>query len=79
MSQQAERRYLTVMFCDLVGSTKLSTSLDPEELRELLRVPRHLCDERKLFFADLQNDSRPHTSAFASLKSRMFPFSSSNI
>src|SRR5215510_8492511 len=30
----AERRQVTVMFCDLVGSTALSTQLDPEELRE---------------------------------------------
>jgi class 3 adenylate cyclase len=29
----AERRQLTVMFCDLVGSTVLSTRLDPEDLR----------------------------------------------
>jgi class 3 adenylate cyclase len=33
----AERRQLTVMFCDLVGSTALSTRHDPEDLRELLR------------------------------------------
>src|SRR5262245_43990941 len=33
---QAERRQLTVMFCDLVGSTQLSTRLDPEELLEVL-------------------------------------------
>ena len=32
----AERRQLTVMFCDIVGSTALSTQLDPEDLRELL-------------------------------------------
>ena len=32
----AERRQLTVMFCDLVGSTALSARLDPEDLRELL-------------------------------------------
>ena len=32
----AERRQLTVMFCDLVGSTALSTHLDPEDLRELI-------------------------------------------
>jgi class 3 adenylate cyclase len=32
----AERRQLTVMFCDLAGSTALSTRLDPEDLRELL-------------------------------------------
>ena len=32
----AERRQMTVLFCDVVGSTPLSTQLDPEELRELL-------------------------------------------
>ncbi|HET7488471.1 MAG TPA: adenylate/guanylate cyclase domain-containing protein [Acidimicrobiales bacterium] len=33
----AERRHLSVMFCDLAGSTPLSARLDPEELREVLR------------------------------------------
>ena len=33
----AERRQLTVLFCDLVGSTELSSRHDPEDLRELLR------------------------------------------
>jgi len=32
----AERRQLTVMFCDLVGSTELSMRLDPEDLREVI-------------------------------------------
>ena len=32
----AERRQLTVMFCDLAGSTALSSRLDPEDLREVL-------------------------------------------
>jgi class 3 adenylate cyclase len=32
----AERRQLTVMFCDLVGSTALSARLDPEDLREII-------------------------------------------
>jgi class 3 adenylate cyclase len=32
----AERRQLTVMFCDLVGSTALASRLDPEDLREVL-------------------------------------------
>ena len=36
-SPGAERRQLTVMFCDLVGSTALSQKLDPEALRELMR------------------------------------------
>jgi class 3 adenylate cyclase len=35
-SSGAERRQLTVMFCDLVGSTALSARLDPEELREVI-------------------------------------------
>ena len=32
----AERRQLTVMFCDLVGSTALSSRLDPEDIREVI-------------------------------------------
>jgi len=32
----AERRQLTVMFCDLVGSTPLSTRFDPEDLRDIV-------------------------------------------
>src|SRR5215467_10899921 len=34
----AERRQLTVMFCDLVGSTDLSGRLDPEDLREVVQA-----------------------------------------
>src|SRR5947209_9303537 len=34
----AERRQLTVMFCDLVGSTALSARFDPEELRKEIRA-----------------------------------------
>jgi len=33
---RAERRHLTVMFADLVGSTALSVRLDPEDMREIL-------------------------------------------
>jgi class 3 adenylate cyclase/tetratricopeptide (TPR) repeat protein len=43
--QAGERRQLTVMFCDLVGSTALSEKLDPEELRSLLHAYRTLCGE----------------------------------
>src|SRR5712692_11445026 len=39
----AERRQLTVMFCDLVGSTALSAQLDPEELREVVRAYQATC------------------------------------
>jgi class 3 adenylate cyclase/tetratricopeptide (TPR) repeat protein len=35
-AQAAERRQLTVVFCDLVGSTELSARLDPEDLREVI-------------------------------------------
>jgi class 3 adenylate cyclase len=35
-----ERRHLTVLFCDLVGSTALSTRLDPEELHEIIEAYR---------------------------------------
>src|SRR6478672_5864475 len=34
----AERRQLTVLFCDLVDSTALSVRLDPEDLREVMRA-----------------------------------------
>jgi predicted ATPase/class 3 adenylate cyclase len=36
VGMEAERRQLTVMFCDLVGSTELSARLDPEDLREVI-------------------------------------------
>jgi class 3 adenylate cyclase len=36
VASTAERRQLTVMFCDLVGSTELSAQLDPEDLREVI-------------------------------------------
>src|SRR5215831_11006448 len=41
----AERRQLTVMFCDLVDSTKLSSQLDPEEYREVVRAYQSACTE----------------------------------
>src|SRR5262249_61209099 len=37
----AARRQLTVMFCDLVGSTALSASLDPEDLRQVIGAYHH--------------------------------------
>ena len=40
---EAERRQLTVMFCDLVGSTALSGQLDPEDLREVMQAYRETC------------------------------------
>jgi len=43
--KEAERRQLTVMFCDLVGSTQLSEQLDPEDLREVMRSYQELCEK----------------------------------
>src|SRR3989449_486547 len=42
---EAERRQLTVMFCDLVDSTALSGQLDPEDLREVVRAYQQVCSE----------------------------------
>ena len=49
-SAKAERRQITVMFCDLVGSTDLSTRLDPEDLRELVRDYQEACEKAILAF-----------------------------
>ncbi len=45
VSTRAERRQLTVMFCDLVGSTDLSEKLDPEHLREVVRAYQAAAEE----------------------------------
>jgi len=42
---EAERRQLTVMFCDLVDSTKLSSQLDPEEYRDMVRAYQQVCTD----------------------------------
>jgi class 3 adenylate cyclase len=41
----AERRQLTVLFCDLVDSTALSRQLDPEDLREVVREYQRVCTD----------------------------------
>jgi class 3 adenylate cyclase/predicted ATPase len=41
----AERRHLTVMFCDLVDSTPLSGQLDPEDLRDVVRTYHQVCSD----------------------------------
>ena len=41
----AERRQLTVLFCDLVDSTKLSSQLDPEDYREVVREYQKVCSK----------------------------------
>src|SRR5262245_40985306 len=40
---EAERRQLTVLFCDLVDSTPLASQLDPEDLREVVRAYQDTC------------------------------------
>jgi predicted ATPase/class 3 adenylate cyclase len=40
---EAERRQLTVLFCDLVGSTALSSQLDPEDMREVILAYQGTC------------------------------------
>jgi len=41
---KAERRNLTVVFCDMVGSTELSNRLDPEDLRDIMRAFQRSCE-----------------------------------
>ena len=42
---EAERRQLTVLFCDLVGSTAISAGLDPEDMREVITAYQNCCAE----------------------------------
>ena len=44
-SPDAERRQLTVLFCDLVDSTTLSGQLDPEDWRDIVREYQQVCSE----------------------------------
>ena len=39
----ADRRQLTVMFCDLVGSTPMSAQLDPEDYRDIMQAYQEMC------------------------------------
>jgi hypothetical protein len=42
---EAERRQLTVLFCDLVDSTRLSSQLDPEDWRDVVRAYQRVCTD----------------------------------
>ena len=44
-AMEAERRQLTVLFCDLVDSTALSSQLDPEDLRKVIQAYHATCAE----------------------------------
>jgi class 3 adenylate cyclase/tetratricopeptide (TPR) repeat protein len=56
----AERRVITVIFCDIVGITALSEALDPEDLRELLSLYHQTCsrvvDNFDGYLADVMGD-----------------------
>jgi hypothetical protein len=43
VAREAERRQLTVLFCDLVGSTELAARLDPEDLGRVIRTYQDCC------------------------------------
>jgi|SRR5579871_417150 class 3 adenylate cyclase/predicted ATPase len=43
-NREPEVRQITVIFCDLVGSTELAEKLDPEDLRPLIDAYRKMCD-----------------------------------
>ena len=45
MPPEAERRPLTVLFCDLVDSTRLASRMDPEDYREIVRAYHQACAE----------------------------------
>ena len=44
-SSDADRRQLTVMFCDLVGSTPMSAQLDPEDYRDIMQAYQEMCGQ----------------------------------
>ncbi len=44
-TREPDRRQVTVMFCDLAGSTELAERLDPEDLRERIRSFQRICTE----------------------------------
>jgi class 3 adenylate cyclase len=44
LSQAGERRQVTVMFCDMVGSSRLALGHDPEDVREVMRAYRDICE-----------------------------------
>jgi tetratricopeptide (TPR) repeat protein len=77
-SLEAERRQLTVMFCDLVGSTALSAQLDPEELREVVqqyhRQIAHVLEERFPETVETQPELLAHHYTEAGLSEQALPY-----
>jgi len=62
----AERRQLTVMFCDLADSTALSKKLDPEDLREVIRGYQDTCNKI------IRRFGGPHRAIFERWFARLF-------
>jgi class 3 adenylate cyclase len=66
-TMDAERRQITVLFCDIVDSTALSTRLDPEDLRSIITAFQRKVAETAAFFsgfvAQYMGDARCSTSA----------------
>jgi class 3 adenylate cyclase len=64
VADAAERRQLTVMFCDLVGSSAMSAGLDPEDMREVIRAYQDACSGAIArydgFVAKFMGDGTPH-------------------
>src|SRR5262249_24142843 len=60
LKEVAERRHLTVMICDLVGSTALSARLDPEDMRAVIDAYHAACARITLtydgFLAEFRGD-----------------------
>jgi len=65
----AERRRLTVMLCDLVDSTALSTRLDPEEMQEIIAASHRCCAVQvtKSWLRRFWQDSAERTARTAAL------------
>jgi hypothetical protein len=59
-----ERRHVTVMFCDLVGSTALSARMDPEDLREIISAYQKSVAENRAplrwLCSEIYGRRRPH-------------------
>jgi len=62
LREEAERRHLTVMICDLVGSTALSARLDPEDMSAVMDAYHAACARSRLtydgFIGDVRGDGR---------------------
>ena len=58
IESEQERRYLTAVFCDLVGSTELSSTIDPEEFTELIEAyQKHAVAVARRFAGDVEGYS----------------------